>query len=52
MGFLAILEMARLKMIHIYQPENFGPIRLKRKIEIGSDVLDNTGSLDFKEDYR
>ncbi|MBI2340658.1 MAG: segregation/condensation protein A [Deltaproteobacteria bacterium] len=33
--FLALLEMARLKMIRIYQLEALGPIRVARNMEVG-----------------
>ncbi len=29
--FLAVLEMIRLKLIRVYQPDNFGPIRVHRR---------------------
>lgn len=32
-SFLAILEMAKLKMLSVHQPENFGPIRLRRRLQ-------------------
>lgn len=31
--FLAILEMAKIGMLHVYQPENFGPIRLQSRLQ-------------------
>lgn len=49
--FLAILEMAKLKMVSVFQTETFGPIRLKRKIEaIEGQVLD--GAEEEIEDYK
>jgi segregation and condensation protein A len=32
--FLALLEMARLKMVLIYQTDSFGAIRVKKKMEV------------------
>lgn len=43
--FLALLEMARLNLIQLYQTESFAPIRLKRRIEVRADVL-------FKENLK
>lgn len=42
-SFLAILEMGKLKLVHIFQTDVFGPIRIKRKIEEvkGEDVKDH-----------
>lgn len=45
--FLAILEMARLKMIHVYQSDAYGDIRVKRKILMD---VDDIGTSDFDED--
>lgn len=35
--FLAVLEMAKLKMIRVHQPDSFGPIRLERRLETVAD---------------
>lgn len=40
--FLAILEMGKLKMIQIYQTDRFGPIRVRRKIELTDAAIDPT----------
>jgi len=29
--FLAVLEMIRLKLVRVFQPDNFGPIRVHRR---------------------
>ncbi len=50
--FLAILEMARLRMIRIYQMSHFEAIRVQRKMEIGSQVMDNNDMLKDIESYR
>ena len=47
--FLAILEMARLKMIMIFQTGNFEPIRLQRRMEIAD--VDGVVS-QAKDDFR
>lgn len=38
LNFLAILEMARLKMLAIYQMDLFGPIRLRRTLDMSEAV--------------
>lgn len=50
--FLALLEMAKLKMIRIYQTASFEPIRLQRRIEVGEDILKNENILDTLEEYK
>ena len=49
-SFLAVLEMGKLKMIKIYQPSAFDPIRLQRVMEITPDVVNK--EIGFEEDYR
>lgn len=36
--FLAILEMARLRMVQIYQTDRFGPIRIRRTMDLSEEI--------------
>lgn len=51
--FLAILEMAKLKMAHIYQTENYGPIRLQQRLAevVTNDIAltEEAGSNDVEQ---
>lgn len=47
--FLALLEMGKLKMVRIYQPELFGTIRVQRRIDMDQSVLDNKDILEQLE---
>ncbi|MBF0105138.1 MAG: segregation/condensation protein A [Deltaproteobacteria bacterium] len=51
-SFLAILEMAKLKLVVLYQVAAFEPIRLKRCIEIDNSALTGQEPFEIKEDYR
>lgn len=51
-SFLALLEMAKLKIIRMYQTSSFEPIRLKRRIEVNEEILKNENMLDALEDYK
>lgn len=50
--FLSLLEMVKLKMIRLYQIESFGPIHIKRRIEVSEDVLKNEDIKENVESYR
>lgn len=50
--FLAVLEMAKLKMAHVFQSEPFGPIRLKKRLEsVVPETLQQQVSEDLGESY-
>ena len=45
-SFLALLEMIRLKLVRVYQPESFGPIRVykrARPVDAATPVNDAIG---------
>ena len=51
--FLALLEMAKLKMVRVYQSGAFEPIRLQRRIEIGEEVFgENEKAKEEIESYK
>jgi len=50
--FLAMLEMAKLKMIRLYQTSTFEPIRIQRRMEVSENILNNEHIIDTLEDYK
>jgi len=51
-GFLAVLELAKLKMIKIYQTDLYETIRIQRRLEVSEDILKKDAQLKDLESYR
>lgn len=51
-SFLALLEMAKLKMIRVFQTSSFEPIRIQRRIEMVDETAPNAETLTTLDDYK
>lgn len=52
LSFLALLEMAKLRMIKVYQTSSFEPIRIQRRIDVSEDILNNENVVENLEEYK